>query len=212
MAPVMARETRAIARWTGRDTGLRRIGSARPHGRSRAARAALLLLAGWFAAFALSPGRAGAQEADTILPESGIRYPGGFDPNTVGAVRGQAYGLLRPQSGPVRFRLDARPETYIVIASPAWFWDDLGVEIPDGTRLLVVGSKSLGRDGRLYIVAQEMEVAETGRSLAFRDDGGHPLWKGPFGAGTGGGGGMGGPMGGMGGMGPGPGRGMGGHR
>lgn len=212
MAPVTARGTRKAARWTGGDTGLRRIGSARSHSRSRAARAALLLLAGWIAAFALPAGRAGAQDADTILPESGIRYPGGFDPNTVGAVRGEAYGLLRPLSGPVRFRLDSGRETYIVIASPAWYWDDLGVEIPDRTRLLVVGSKSLGRDGRLYIVAQEMEVSGTGRSLAFRDDGGHPLWKGPFGAGPGGAGGMGGPTGGMGGMGPGPGRGMGGHR
>lgn len=209
MAPVTVRGTRATARWTGRDTGPRRIGSARRDGRSRRARAALLLLAGWMAVFALSPGRAEAQDADTLLPESGIRYPGGFDPNTVGAVRGEAYGLLRPRSGPVRFRLESGRETYIVIASPAWYWDDLGVEIPDGTRLLVVGSKSLGRDGRLYIVAQEMDIAETGRSLAFRDDGGHPLWKGPFGAGPRGEGGMGGPMGGMG---SGPGRGMGGHR
>lgn len=130
----------------------------------------------------------------------------------MGTVRGQAYGLLRPRSGPVRFRLDSGRETYIVIASPAWYWDDLGVEIPDGTSMRVAGSKSLGRDGRLYIVAQEMEVAGTGRPLTFRDGGGHPLWMGPFGGGTGGGGGMGGPMGGMGGMGGGPGQGMGGHR
>lgn len=208
MVPMTGGGTRKSVPRTEQGRGLRGPGRHRRHGKSRAA-CALLLLAGWIAAFALAPGNAAAQEEDTILPESGIRYPGGFDPNTVGEVRGTAYGLSRPGSGPVRFRLDSGRETYVVIASPAWFWDDLGPEISDGTRLRVVGSKSLGRDGRLYIVAQAVEVAGTGKSFAFRDDGGNPLWKGPFGGGTGRGGGMGGPMGGMG---SGPGRGMGGHR
>lgn len=212
MAPVTALGTRETVRRTGRGTAPRRTGSARRNGRNRAAEVALFLLAGWIAAFALSPAGACAQEGDTVLPDSGIRYPGGFDPNTVGTVRGKAHGLLRPASGPVRFRLDSGRDTYTVIASPGWFWDDLNVEIPEGAQMRVVGSKSLGRDGRLYIVAQEVEIAGTGRSLAFRDDGGHPLWRGPSGGGAGRGGHMGGPMGGMGGMGPGPGRGMGGHR
>ena len=163
-------------------------------------------------AIAASPGNAVAQDSDTVLPGSGIRYPGGFDPNTVGEVRGKAEGLLRPERGPVGFRLDSGRESYIVIASPAWYWDDLGVEVREGMPVRVLGSKSLGRDGRLYIVAQEVEVEGTGKSLAFRDAGGHPLWKGPVGPGAGRGGGMGGPMGGMGGMGGGPGREMGGHR
>ncbi|HBO69925.1 MAG TPA: hypothetical protein DD658_07255 [Deltaproteobacteria bacterium] len=205
MALVTARGTGKTGRWTGPDTGPRRIGNGRPSRRGGAVRAALLLLAVWVTAFPLPLGKAHAGDPDTVLPGSGILYPGGFDPNTVGEVRGRAYGLQRPDTGPVRFRLESGNGTYVVIASPGWFWDDLNVQIPEGTEIRVLGSKSLGRDGRLYIVAQEVEVPGARRSLSLRDDGGHPLWKSADRGGTGRGGGMGG-------MGSGMGRGMGGHR
>ncbi len=154
-----------------------------------------------------------AQESDAVLDGSGIRYPGGFDPNTVGNVRGKAYGLSIPESGPVRFRLETGRETYTVLASPRWYWKGLKVELPDGSDVRVRGSKTLGRDSNLYVIAQRIQVGPSGPSLALRDGGGSPLWKGtgasPFGTG-----GFGSPMGGGGGMGSGPGGmgGMGGRR
>lgn len=155
-----------------------------------------------------------AQESDTVLEESGIHYPGGFDPNTVGEVRGKAYGLSVPERGPVRFRLETGRETYTVLASPKWFWKDLSAELPDGTGIWVRGSKTLGQDSNLYIIAQKIRIGSSDRSMVLRDDGGFPLWKGPNAGGMGVPGGYGSPMGGGGGMGSGPGGmgGMGGHR
>jgi hypothetical protein len=123
-------------------------------------------------------GLAQAQEKDIVLPESGIHYPGGFDPNTVGEVRGRTHGLLQPPSGPMQFRIDSGRETYIVIACPSWYWKDLGVKISDGTEVRIRGSKSLGKDGNLYLIGQDMEVLSSGKSYAFREDDGYPLWKG----------------------------------
>lgn len=199
MARETARGTWAIVRWTGPDTGHRPGGDRNRTGSSRAARAALLMLAA-VAVWTFPITRcAHAQERDTVLPESGIRYPDGFDQNTIGEVRGRAFGLTRPGRGPVRFRLVSGRETYTVLACPPWMWSDLDVELPDGTEVRVTGSKSLGKDGNLYVIAQEMEFPGSGRSIAFRDARGLPLWKGSTGKMTGTGRGMGSPMGGPGG-------------
>lgn len=119
-----------------------------------------------------------AQDKDVVLPESGIHYPGGFDANTAGIVHGRVYEFSQPASGPVQFNLESEKENYTIIASPSWYWKDLGVKIPDGTEVKVRGSKSLGKDGKLYVIGQEMEVISTGKIYAFRDDNGYPLWKG----------------------------------
>ena len=153
-----------------------------------------------------------AQESDTVLEGSGIHYPGGFDPNTVGEVRGNAYGLSVPERGPVRFQLETGRETYTVLASPKWFWKDLHAELPDGAEIRVRGSKTLGQDSNLYIIAQRIRIGSSGRPMDLRGGDGSPLWRGPKAGGMGTPGGFGSPMGGGGGMGSGPG-GMGGrHR
>ena len=153
-----------------------------------------------------------AEEGDVVLQGSGVRYPGGFDPNTVGEVQGKASGLTQPQHGPVRFRLEAGGETYTVLASSNWYWKDLNAQLPDGSNVVVCGSKTLGNDMQLYIVAQKIRLLDSGRSLVLRDDAGRPLWKGQAGGAfrnpggfMGGSGSMGGGFGGMGG-------GMGGRR
>ena len=153
-----------------------------------------------------------AEEGNVVLQDSGVHYPGGFDPNTVGDVQGKAYGLAQPQNGPVRFRLESGNGTYTVLASSGWYWKDLKTQLPNGSNVVVRGSKTLGNDMQLYIVAQKIRLLDSGRTLVLRDDAGKPLWKGQFGGATGthggfmgGGGSMGGGFGGMGG-------GMGGRR
>lgn len=138
----------------------------------------ILLLALWSLFFLINSQPLHAQDNDVVLPESGIHYPGGFDTNTVGVVKGKVYAIPQKDKSPVLLRLDSGKESYFVIASPLWYWKDLGANIPDGTEIKVRGSKSLGKDGKLYIVAQEMEIPSTGKSYAFRDDGGYPIWKG----------------------------------
>ena len=122
--------------------------------------------------------QAEADENEQVLPESGIHYPGGFDPNTVGTVEGRVSDPFLPKRGPVRFELVSPKETYTVLASPAWYWNDLGADIADDTEIRVRGSKSLGRDGRLYIIAQEIDVLSSGQPVVFRSEDGFPLWKG----------------------------------
>jgi hypothetical protein len=138
----------------------------------------ILLLMLWNIFFLFHPQFSHAQDKDIVLPDSGIHYPGGFDTNTVGVVKGKIYAVSQQGGGPVQFRLDSKREKYFIIISPLWYWKDLGANIPDGTEIKIRGSKSLGKDGNLYIVAQEMEVLSTGKIYAFRGDDGYPLWRG----------------------------------
>jgi len=130
---------------------------------------------------ALSPTaapRAQEQEPETTLPACGIRYPGGYDPNTVGVVEGRVASLSRPERGPVSFSLAAAGETYTVFTAPAWFWDDRKIRIGNGDRVRVKGSKTMGADGNLYLVAQEITVAGAVTPVILRDIQGTPVWSG----------------------------------
>ncbi|MDL1963632.1 MAG: OB-fold nucleic acid binding domain-containing protein [Deltaproteobacteria bacterium] len=144
--------------------------------------------------------QADGEEPEQVLPESGIHYPGGFDPNTVGTVEGRVSEYHQPKRGPVRFQLESRRDTYTVLVSPAWYWNDLGAAIPAGTGIRVRGSKSLGKDGKLYIIVQEMNILSSEQSLVFRSKDGFPLWKGSRRGVTGGHRGYGSYQGGMSGM------------
>ncbi len=117
-------------------------------------------------------------EQDTILEKSGIRYPEGFDVNTVGEIRGSASGFQVPEKGPVRFTLSSKREAYTVIASPKWYWEDSEIPMQDGLEVRVIGSKTLGKDGNLYVVAQELTVVSSGMTYSLRSVDGSPLWKG----------------------------------
>src|SRR5512140_2393715 len=110
----------------------RRIGI-RTSALSRGAALLVVPLIFWVVALLPSmPQTACAEEGDVVLQGSGVHYPGGFDPNTVGEVQGKAYGLAQPQQGPVRFRIEAGKETYTVLASSNWYWKDLKTQLPDG--------------------------------------------------------------------------------
>jgi hypothetical protein len=128
-----------------------------------------------------------ANEKDIVLSESGIHYPGGFDVNTVGDVQGKASGIHVPERGPVRFQVSTGRETFTVLASPPWYWQDIGGNTVEGKRVQVRGSKTLGKDGNLYIIAQDVRIIDSGKTLTFRDEGGFPHWRGgPMGGGRGG--------------------------
>lgn len=153
-----------------------------------------------FAGFLLPPSVIRAAESETALSDSGIRYPGGFDPNTVGDVTGKVSGVHLPEQGPVLFRLDTGRESYTVLASASWYWKDLGIDLAEGTEVRVRGSKTLGKDGNLYVVAQNIRITGSNKSFSLRDSAGSPLWGGGSGRGMnspGGGGMMGGRPGGM---------------
>jgi len=152
--------------------------------------AALPVLVGLAAVLALAPAdraRAQDKEPEVVLPACGIRYPGGYDPNTVGVVEGRVASFSRPAQGPVSFRVESAEESFTVLAAPSWYWDEQKAALQNGDRVRVKGSKTMGADGSLYLVAQEITLPGSENPLILRDGAGKPRWSGcgPNGCGRG---------------------------
>ena len=118
------------------------------------------------------------ENRDRVLPGCGICYPGGYDINTAGEVRGTIMDLQVPAEGPVRFVVAGGGEQWVVLASPVWFWKSAELRFAPGDAVSVRGSKTLGSDGTLYLVAREIQHAGDAPVLVLRDRSGAPLWRG----------------------------------
>ena len=123
-----------------------------------------------------------ARAAEQDFERSGIHFPGGFDFNTVGILSGKIASLYRPSgNGPVILNVATEWEKYAIITCPPWYWDELKIKVSNGEEVRVIGSKSLGKDSNLYIIAQEIQLIGQGKTLTLRSKAGTPLWSGPHG-------------------------------
>jgi hypothetical protein len=120
----------------------------------------------------------GGQEREEVLPGSGIRYPMGYDADTEGVVEGRVLRVEVPGRGPVVVRLESSGRPVTVLTAPGWFWDQGDWKPAAGDLVRVFGSKSVGADGELYVVAREIHPAADGCGCAVRDEQGRPLWRG----------------------------------
>jgi hypothetical protein len=158
-----------------------RLASRLTHPSGRAAKAVLpaLLVLALFALPASAAGLHATGEEETILPGSGIHYPGGYDPNSAAVVDGKIEAIHWPCCGPVSLTLATPRDRFTVLTAPASHWTEAGLTLTSGMAVRVTGSKAMGRDGKLYLVASEVIVASTGAVIPFRDAGGNPRWKCP---------------------------------
>ena len=100
MGRAMAQAMRAPVPKTEPATGRRREGKIlRFLGGGAVSAVSPLLTLSMLSLTLLFPLAARGQEKDTLIGESGIHYPGGFDPNTVGEVRGKRMGTFSRRAG-----------------------------------------------------------------------------------------------------------------
>ena len=93
------------------------------------------------------------------LPACGIRYPGGYDPNTVGVVEGRVAVVRPPGAGPRLVPSRGCRGNLHRLHGPGLVLGRTG-RSRSGTAISVrvKGSKTMGADGNLYLVAQEITV------------------------------------------------------
>ena len=76
---------------------------------------------------------------------------------------GTIIDIQTPAEGPVRLVVAGERERWVVLASPAWFWKSAKPRLVPGDSVTVRGSKTLGADGTLYLVAREIRPPAPGR-------------------------------------------------
>jgi hypothetical protein len=101
----------------------------------------------------------------------------GYDENTEIRVKGVVADILPALRGSVILIFKAGKREYRVVTGPQKYLLQEGFKFKTGDSLLVTGSKFIGRDGCLYIIARRIKNAVSGKTLLLRDSSLIPLWR-----------------------------------
>jgi len=146
-----------------------------------AASALLLLLAGTADAFW---GFGDTRGSD----KSGLDLERGYDRNTVVKISGSVAVPPRPLAGGlVVVELNIQNERMVVVLGPAWYLQDDNLDWKIGDQVNVRGSLAQGKDGRTYLLSQQVGIPG-GATIGLRDENGNPFWAGGLRGGQQGGG------------------------
>jgi hypothetical protein len=102
----------------------------------------------------------------------------GYDENTEIRIKGVVTeNIVRPR-GPVVVRVRSGNREYRVVTGPQRYLLQEGFEFKPGDQWKVTGSKLIGRDGSIYIIARKIRNVSSGKTLQLRDTSLIPLWRG----------------------------------
>jgi hypothetical protein len=102
----------------------------------------------------------------------------GYDENTALTVKGTVLQVMTGQRGPVMIVLKTVNKDYTVITAPPRFLEQEGISFEAGALYEIKGSKYIGRDGTLYLIAGRLKNLVTGKVTLLRDEDNRPLWSG----------------------------------
>ena len=146
------------------------------------AAAALLLVLGGTADAFWGFGDSGQQD------KSGLDLEQGYDRNTVVKISGPVAVPPRPLAGGlIAVDLNLPGEQIVVVLGPAWYLQDDNLDWKIGDHVTVRGSLAQGKDGRAYLLSQQI-TTPGGTTIELRGQNGRPSWSGGFRGGQHGGG------------------------
>ena len=146
------------------------------------AAAALLLVLGGTADAFWGFGDSGQQD------RSGLDLERGYDRNTVVKISGSV--AVPPRSiagGLMALEMSLQGEQVVVVLGPAWYLQDDNLDWKVGDQVTVQGSFAQGKDGRAYLLSQQI-TTPGGTTIELRGQNGRPSWSGGFRGGQHGGG------------------------
>ena len=146
------------------------------------AAAALLLVLGGTADAFWGFGDSGQQD------KSGLDLEQGYDRNTVVKISGPVAVPPRPLAGDlIAVDLNLPGEQIVVVLGPDWYLQDDNLDWKIGDQVTVRGSLAQGKDGRAYLLSQQI-TTPGGTTIELRGQNGRPSWSGGFRGGQHGGG------------------------
>jgi len=119
---------------------------------------------------------------------SGLDLERGYDRNTVVKISGPV--AVPPRSiagGLMALEMSLQGEQVVVVLGPAWYLQDDNLDWKVGDQVTVQGSFAQGKDGRAYLLSQQI-TTPGGTTIELRGQNGRPSWSGGFRGGQHGGG------------------------
>jgi len=108
---------------------------------------------------------------------SGLDLVQGYDRNTVVMITGRVAAAPDPAGDPVTVEVSSGLERFVVVLGPRWYLQDDTLNWKTGEAITVRGSKAQGKDGRSYLLAQQISTASGGQ-VVLRNESGRPAWSG----------------------------------
>ncbi|MBA4424073.1 MAG: hypothetical protein C0390_13415, partial [Syntrophus sp. (in: bacteria)] len=110
--------------------------------------------------------------------KSGLDLEQGYDRNTVVKINGSVAVPPRPLAGGlIAVDLNLTGEQIVVVLGPAWYLQDDNLDWKIGDQVTVRGSLAQGKDGRTYLLSQQISVPG-GATIVLRGENGSPSWSG----------------------------------
>jgi hypothetical protein len=110
--------------------------------------------------------------------KSGLDLELGYDRNTVVKISGSVAVPPRPlPGGLIAVDLNIQGEQIVAVLGPAWYLQDDNLDWKIGDQATVRGSLAQGKDGRTYLLSQQISVTG-GATIELRDIKGSPSWSG----------------------------------
>ena len=111
--------------------------------------------------------------------QSGLNLETGYDANTVSTISGRIVSLqVGAEYRKSSLVLENNGTQAIVVLGPHRYWAEFGIELKAGDLVTVRGSKALGKDGKVYVLAQKFTDTSQNTSVTLRNESGHPAWVG----------------------------------
>lgn len=108
--------------------------------------------------------------------KSGLDLVQGYDRNTVIKINGAVAVPPQPLvDNIISFELNLSGERIIVVLGPKWYLSDDKLDFKVGDNITVRGSVAQGKDGRTYLISQQITTPE-GKTILLREEIGMPLW------------------------------------
>ena len=108
---------------------------------------------------------------------SGLDLVQGYDRNTVTTVQGRVTAPPDASADPVTIDLQTGSEQMTVVLGPRWYLQDDNLVWKNGDEVTVRGAKAIGKNGKIYLLAQWISTLGGGQ-LTIRNDHGRPAWSG----------------------------------
>lgn len=112
--------------------------------------------------------------------KSGLDLDRGYDVNTVATVTGKVITtpLLTEREGVIVEISSTSTEKIHLSVGPSAYWEKHGIPLRLNDDITVKGSKSQGKDGKIYLLVRKLENRTTGSQVEMRNGQGEAAWNG----------------------------------
>lgn len=115
---------------------------------------------------------------DSDWDNSGLDLEHSFDRNTVVSVKGTVIKKdVNHSDGPALAEIKTQREKMTLVLGPREYWLKSGLSLNVGDEISVRGSKAQGKNGKIYLIVENISSSSGKETVILRSETGRPSWS-----------------------------------